>query len=232
MTGTDSREPAVHRALGEASRVAIMGLLRDHRAGLDTARIAAATGLHPNTVRHHLDVLAAAGLVRTRPDPTRTGGRPRRLFLTTDLAAGHNGDSDGYPLLAQIVVAELAGRSDGAKRAIAAGRRWARQPARTTADPAGGTVASSTDAADALTTLFDELGFRPECVAGPDGWQILLHHCPFLALARQHQEIVCGVHLGLLQGTLTRLGRPAAHGHLAPFITPTLCAATVSRSSD
>ena len=220
--------PALHRALGETSRAAIVALLCDHPGGLDAGRIAAATGLHPNTVRHHVDVLLTAGLVRARPDPTRTGGRPRRLFQTTRLAGGHNGE--GYPLLAEIIVAELARGGDGAGRAIAAGRRWAEQQA--SADPSSkGQAAGSTAAAEKITAFFAEVGFQPELVRRADLWQILLHHCPFLSLARAHPDIVCGVHLGLLNGMLARHDVPPTAGTLVPFVEPTLCIATLPRTA-
>lgn len=71
---------AIHRALGDESRLRIVALLRDDARPFDIREIATAVALHPNTVREHLNVLLAAGLVRTRPDKRGRAGRPRALY--------------------------------------------------------------------------------------------------------------------------------------------------------
>jgi len=40
--------------------------------------------------------------------------------------------------------------------------------------------------------------------------------------------VVCSVHLGLLRGTLDRLGTPATAARLLPFIESDLCLAQLS----
>ncbi|MBX9246740.1 hypothetical protein ICW40_18275, partial [Actinotalea ferrariae] len=66
-------------------------------------------------------------------------------------------------------------------------------------------------------------GFAPELSA--DGSRIDLHHCPFLEVAREHPDVVCGAHLGLIQGELARLGSPATATRLVPFERPGVCSA-------
>ena len=40
--------------------------------------------------------------------------------------------------------------------------------------------------------------------------------------------MVCSVHLGLLRGTLDRLGTPKTTARLLPFVQPDLCLAQLS----
>jgi hypothetical protein len=47
-------------------------------------------------------------------------------------------------------------------------------------------------------------------------------------LARDHPEVGCAMHLGLLQGLLARSpARPAMRAELEPFVEPELCIAKV-----
>jgi DNA-binding transcriptional ArsR family regulator len=71
---------AIHRALAEESRLRILALLREHPPPLAVSGIARSVALHPNTVRDHLSVLLAAGLVRTHRDEQPATGRPRALY--------------------------------------------------------------------------------------------------------------------------------------------------------
>ncbi len=73
---------AIHRALGDESRLRIVALLRREARPVDVREIATAVALHPNTVRDHLNVLLEAGLVTTRAEKRDRAGRPRVLYET------------------------------------------------------------------------------------------------------------------------------------------------------
>ena len=75
-----------------------------------------------------------------------------------------------------------------------------------------------------VVELLDAAGFAPEAPVA-DGRPIRLHHCPFGTLARDHGEVVCGVHLGLMRGALRELGAPFDALRLEPFVEPSLCLA-------
>jgi DNA-binding transcriptional ArsR family regulator len=66
-----------------ASRAAILDRLRDQPEALTQAALVAATGLHPNTVREHLEGLLRRGLVhRFKAEPAGRG-RPAWLYEAT-----------------------------------------------------------------------------------------------------------------------------------------------------
>ncbi len=62
------------------------------------------------------------------------------------------------------------------------------------------------------------------------GPQISLHACPFRAVAREHPDVVCAIHLGLLRGSLERLGARVS-SRLRPFVEPDLCVAEITTAS-
>jgi predicted ArsR family transcriptional regulator len=80
------------------------------------------------------------------------------------------------------------------------------------------------DAAGRVSRLFAEMGFAPELSATDTGRQLELHACPFRAVAREYPEVVCSIHVGLLRGSLARLG-VRAEISLQPFVGPELCVA-------
>jgi predicted ArsR family transcriptional regulator len=127
-----------------------------------------------------------------------------------------------------VLAGVLAGRLEEisarpAEDAAAAGRAWARTLA--AAAPAPGTTGEATER---LIAALDELGFAPARPAGADG-PIELHRCPFHQVATQHSAVVCGVHLGLMQGLLDDLTAPLHATRLEPFVAPGVCRAHLTR---
>jgi predicted ArsR family transcriptional regulator len=225
--GTDAR---LHRALGDPSRVRILDLLRDSAAPLDASELAGRVGLHANTVRSHLRMLAGAGLVSVQPEERHTRGRPRLVYqAVTDESSG--GSVGGYRLLAEILASELAGSGEeSVDRAIRAGQTWGRF----LVDRRPPNVPASTSAdLEAVLQLLDEVGFDPSLEEDDVGHTVLMQRCPFGEVADHYRKIVCAVHLGLMQGALEELGAHA-RADLVPFERPGVCVshvATVSAGS-
>ena len=66
-----------HRALAGASRARLLAVLRASREPLGIGHLTDAVGLHPNTVRAHIQqLLDADRLARVGPTPVGVGGRP------------------------------------------------------------------------------------------------------------------------------------------------------------
>ncbi|MGH7540022.1 MAG: helix-turn-helix domain-containing protein, partial [Gemmatimonadota bacterium] len=70
----------LHRALSDPSRGRILEVLQEAEAPLDARGLGTRVGLHLNTVRSHLRVLAEAGLVSARREERTRPGRPRVLY--------------------------------------------------------------------------------------------------------------------------------------------------------
>ena len=213
-----------HRALGDVSRFRILEELRG-QGTLDSRELGRLVGLHPNTVRSHVDQLVDAGLVRTVTASAAGRGRPRVLYeaLTDSPPPAQN----GYLLLAQILASYLLSTDRPQALAENAGQAWGRY---LTEKPPPFAGVSADEARDRVVRLFTELGFMPEAVEDSDELKILLHRCPFREVAESNQAVVCAVHLGMLKGALAEMGAPLQASSLEPFVEPTLCVAHLRRS--
>jgi predicted ArsR family transcriptional regulator len=80
-------------------------------------------------------------------------------------------------------------------------------------------------AIDRLNTVLAAIGFEPEVQKSTKGAEVRLHHCPFREVAEKHTDVVCAIHLGLMQGALSELKAPVEATSLEPFVQPNLCVA-------
>ena len=201
-------------------RDAILQLLRASAEPRSIASVADELGVHPNTVRFHIEALLRAGRVEQVHGESAGRGRPPIRFRAT-----RRMDPTGptnYRLLAGILTGYLAGRPDAAEIAAQLGR--SSSPALVSSDGQRRTP-SKTRAATDLVQVMAELGFQPDPAVGPRTREIRLRHCPFQNLAEEHGEVVCALHLGLMQGALSAMRAPVAVDHLDPFVEPDLCVA-------
>ncbi|MCM2578389.1 helix-turn-helix transcriptional regulator [Streptomyces meridianus] len=206
----------------------VLDLVQGAGAPVGVAEVAEHLGVHANTARSHLDALLAEGSVERTLERPSGPGRPRTVYTPRP-----GMDRDGprsYLLLAQVLLGHLAsGGEDAGEAAARAGRAWGRHlmdsppPFRHLTD--GAAIAR-------LTALLDDLGFAPQSVGDdaerPDA--IRLRHCPFLELAEDYGPLVCQVHLGLMQGSLTELGTTITAARLEPFAEPDACLARLERA--
>jgi len=200
----------------------VLDLLRAAGTPLGVADVADRLGIHANTARLHLDALAADGAAVRTLSSAQGPGRPRAVYAPRP--GMNRGGVRGYQFLAQILLSWLSAEGPGAAaRAVRAGRTWgaflAERPAPFRTVTAEGSVAR-------LTDLLDELGFDPAPPAAEAEPSVIrLRHCPFLELAEGYDQVVCAIHLGLMQGALTGLGAPVTAARLEPFAEPGACLA-------
>ena len=84
-----------------------------------------------------------------------------------------------------------------------------------------------------MIDVLQEWGYTPELRTSEGGRsaEVTLAHCPFLELARANPAVVCGIHRGLIAGSLSQLGETATRVSLEPFVTATTCLAHVSTTT-
>lgn len=239
MTVTDDRGAAalltspVRRRLLDA--LANDGLRDEDSAGLSAAELALHVGLHVTTVRFHLDQLVAVGLVESAFQRRGGVGRPRKVYTVapgslTDVDPA--GELDSLRLLSGLLARALADGSSGpAPSPAEVGRRWAMDhvpadPAEALADTPGRWLSKVGRMLDVL----HDWGYTPE-LSTTDGGRtarVVLEDCPFIGLARSNTAVVCGIHRGLIAGSLEQLGETDTVVGLEPFVGPTTCIAHVS----
>ena len=215
-----SLETAVHQALSNPVRMQLVTVLRATGGGLDVRDLAEEAGLHVNTVRAHLNVLAEAGLVESEPEERDRPGRPRHVYHATPTADDALGGGS-YRFLAEVLAGYLASAVEDPKRASEqAGEAWGHYMVE---GPEPFRRVAPEDGVDRLMELLAELGFAPELEPDAADPRVLLRRCPFLDVAKEHQDVVCSVHLGLMRGALAELEVDVEATELLPFVEPSVC---------
>lgn len=201
----------------------MLDVLRQRAEPLGVDDLAAVIGLHPNTVRSHLDVLIGAGYVTSQSLQPDGPGRPRTVYTATATSSATD-DGSNYRMLAEMLTVHLARTSAApGSDAVTAGQAWAGPRVESPAEPL-----DEPAAVESVVQLLSDSGFKPR--VSDDGSQIELLHCPFRDLAEAHRDVVCGAHLGILQGAFERLGAPVSATRLLPFVEPGLCVAVLGPS--
>lgn len=192
-----------------AARRRVLDALVSSRRPLDAAEVGARAGVHVTTARFHLDRLVGDGLADRRPIAEQRRGRPRVLYSP----AGPPRDEEARDQLIRVLAAALA-QDDRTEAVIRAGRDWA-----AAFDPPG-----ADDPARGLVGVLDRLGFDPEEERAGGAAAIRLRACPFRDSAREHPEIVCAAHRGLVEELVEGT---ALRASLHPFVEPLLCTVTL-----
>lgn len=219
------------------ARASVLEQLGRHHEPTTVTTLAAECGQHTNTVREHLDALAAAGLVLRSSGQARGRGRPAIRYSVVPPEAARPQLRE-YASLTTALAAHLERTApDPREFALEAGRLW------------GAELAASDDengsAASASRRMLAALGFDPEPAAGSsirppsadatgehsEVERVRLRQCPLLDAARRHPEIVCQVHLGAVVGRYEARGESSEEVRLEPFAEPGACIVHLPRSS-
>jgi predicted ArsR family transcriptional regulator len=210
MTEMTLTDPTGHVAVGLRRRE-VLARLRESDRPLSAQQVAAQSGLHVNTVRFHLDGLVTDGLAKRASEERVIPGRPRILYTVAAEVPGPR----SFALLAEILTGLVTSLDGAGPAAIEAGRAWGRH---LVDRPAPSQRVR-------LDRVLDAIGFQPEVRTGSDGTEVLLHHCPFREVAERHTDVICAIHLGLMQGALDELRAPLQATSLEPLVSPNLCVA-------
>lgn len=198
----------------------VLRVLKAAAGPMSITAIADELGVHPNTVRFHLDTLVSDGRVEHVEPERKRPGRPPLMFR-----ALRQMDPDGprhYQLLAEILATSIADGRDPHAKALAAGRAWGRNLKPLV--PQGKKLAAK-QSIDRLVGVLGEFGFAPERRKSGGEQQIGLRHCPFLELTETRTDVICPIHLGLMQGILESSAAPVTVDRLDAFVEPDLCLA-------
>nr|WP_314840775.1 helix-turn-helix domain-containing protein [uncultured Microbacterium sp.] len=195
---TFSRVQLLH-LLFEASAAAHSG--GSTGAALTLGELSAATGLHANTVREHLQRLVEGGYVVQASEHRTTRGRPRTLYSAA------TGTGDASSPIARNKAKAAAERGDLLRRVLPAS--------------ASALGRDATYQLDALIEHLEESGFEP--VIDDVQLTVDLSPCPHAAGRPEDRPMLCTVHLGLMQGVLTEAGGPLAAGAVRTSEIPAEC---------
>lgn len=183
----------------------------EHGGSASVAEIAAATGLHENTVRGHLARLHVDGHIR--PKPTAPSGRGRPMLRWAAVAPEELHPYAGLAATLADALAESAPEASAIARRAGVAWGTALAAARSASDGPRGLVLE----------VMREQGFAPdEETEDEHGTVIALRRCPLLAAASGRSDVVCAVHEGMIEGIANADG-PGASASLEPFALPGAC---------
>lgn len=229
-----------------SARASVLRTLIAAGDAVTVSELAQQLGQHSNTVREHLDALAADGRVERIRSAPEGRGRPAWLYRAAqdsaenptsgDLLGGPLGtDGQEYVALAVALIDQVSSSSpDPTELARKAGERWGRTLAEDrmlTGNVDTLSTATANDAVDPVGTVLDmlrDLRFAPQKTDDPA--VVKLTTCPFLDAARRHPEVVCQIHLGIMRGALQQLGADPNGVDLRAFATPGACLLTMPDS--
>ena len=187
------------KALGDNTRYAIYLELARASLPRSTADVAESLGLHPNTVRPHLERMREVGLLQVEVGGRGGVGRPQHLYSLAAEAPSLGLEPPTYPLMAGMLANVAAAGAPAADEVAAVGREHGRHVATLRGQSAEGCLA-------AVRGELADLGFDPVEESDGDITTIAFTHCPYLQLAEAFPELVCHLHRGMVEGMVEVLG--------------------------
>lgn len=217
----------VLKALGDNTRYAIyLELARSNRP-LTTSDIAESLALHANTVRPHLERMRDVGLLDVKVGGRGDVGRPQHRYSIALDAPSLGLEPPTTPVLVNMVLSMAkrlqASGDDAAAVGVDEGRRRSRP------------YVDAPSTLEALVSDLDKLGFDPvvgdasrsDETADDASAVVAFANCPFADVAREHPELVCGLHRGLVEGFVEGMGDAEA-SDFGTLTSRTPCRVTVS----
>jgi predicted ArsR family transcriptional regulator len=189
-----------YSAISSYSRVEILHLIQE-QPRRTILELQEATDLHPNTIREHLARLISDGFIVAEKEHRTTRGRPRVLYSAAD------GDAT-RSAIQRRKVRDAAQRGDLMRRVL-------------TVDVPDVLETRALHQLDALVEELEDEGFDP--IIDDSALTVDLTPCAHATAQADHREVLCSVHLSLLQGVLTEAGGPLAVDGMRSSCDPSVC---------
>ena len=188
---------AVLKTLGDNTRYAIYEYLLSSGAPRSTADISDELGLHPNTVRPHLERMRDVGLLQVETDSRGAVGRPQHRYSLAAGAPALGLDPPSWQVLARMLADVAAFMAPEPDDVAAMG--W--DQGRAAADRRRGRPC-----VEALVDSLAELGFDPAVGDDAAATTVAFTACPFRDLAEAYPDLVCNLHRGFIEGFVDAAG--------------------------
>lgn len=199
--------PADYSAISSYSRVKILHAVQE-RPRRSLAELVDEVGLHPNTVREHLQRLVDDGYLVSEVEQRSTRGRPRLLYSASD--------GSGAPSSVQRKKVRAAAERGDLMRTVL---------------PNDEALALETAALHQIDALVDDLegaGFDP--IVDEVGLTVDVTPCAHAQSQAAHREMLCRVHLGLMANVLAAAGGPLSVEGMRPALDPSECVVQLRRT--
>lgn len=212
----------VFKALGDNTRYAVYLELARSTVPLSTSDVAEVLGLHPNTVRPHLERMRDVGLLDVEIDSRGSVGRPQHRYWVADDAPTLGLEPSSFRLLATLLAGVAAAHQPNPDEVAGVGRQRGRLAAAEREDedpvagatrtpdsptgPAGGSRTPASACVRGLVAELAELGFDPVTSDDAGTTTVAFTRCPFIELATVFPDLVCHLHRGIVEGFVAQVG--------------------------
>lgn len=205
------------KTIGDDTRYAILVAIAGAAGPMTALELADALGLHPNTIRPHLDRMREAGFVMREIAADGGVGRPRHEYRIADdapielLAGDRHADRPGFesesggaglePLLVRLATSAGATDDQARRLGFTHGSGCASNP-----DHSAAGSSRARPGLDTVLRELDRLGFGPTTPAPSDGDDVADHIridftcCPFEDGTEHPPDIACSLHEGIVAG--------------------------------
>ncbi|WP_153505011.1 helix-turn-helix transcriptional regulator [Cumulibacter manganitolerans] len=190
--------------------------------GLTAVELAGVLGVHTSTARFHLDQLVYRHTLDAAFE-RRGVGRPRKVYRLSPGRAPvalPEQQASSLGLLTGLLTEMVASQGSRLTTPDEAGQRWAAANVRpdAPATPAR-TQREWLHKVRSLMHVLSSWGYGPTVTAHATDREaeIVLTHCPFRDLAKANPDVVCGIHRGLIRGSMQGLGEQHTEVDLVPF---------------
>ncbi len=168
----------------QSTRQEILEILKEERQAT-VEDLAQRLQLTPMTIRHHLNVLQAQGLIEaTKVRRSQKVGRPRLVYTLTEAADDHFPQS--YSELARLLVSEVK-ETMGKEEATQIFQGVAERIAADAPPPVEGQTFE--ERLDQVSSFLEKHGFLVRWEKTDEGWVFTNINCPYRRVAQDHAEV-------------------------------------------
>ena len=205
-------------ALNEPLRRNLYAYIIAHADAVGRDEAAEALGITRDLAAFHLDKLLEEGLldVEYRRLTGRSGpgaGRPAKLYRPSARHVRVSLPERRYDLAARLMAEALEDPAGDPKAAVDRAARRFGETIGVQARRHLGRRPSATRLLERACDVLREYGFEPVGV----GEEIRLRNCPFDAIAKDHNALVCGMNLAMAEGLVAGLGAEGIDVRLDPL---------------
>jgi predicted ArsR family transcriptional regulator len=195
----------ITNVLADPTRYHIYEYIATNQKEVTVQEIADVFQIHPNVARLHLSKLEDIHLLVAETKKTGKGGRPSRLYRTSDHVIQLHFPFRDYQLLAKIAIQALEKLGEAGLQALRqVGKQFGEETIKRELPNSQLTVEQKLDI---ISNTAKMIGFRYQYSQSDDQAIINfhIHNCPFKEIANESQETVCYMHHAFIQGMFEAL---------------------------
>ncbi|MBM7650470.1 putative ArsR family transcriptional regulator [Bacillus ectoiniformans] len=196
--------------LADPTRFSIYQHMVKQQKEVSVQEIAEEFHIHPNVARLHLSKLEEINIVESQLHKTGKGGRPGRLYKTSEQPVQLSFPYRDFQLLSSIALSALsslgeAGKEAATEAAYKMGGQFVQQ--QLGSHKKDFSALSQQEKEDYLQFISSMIGYYPkiEEVDGKQHISLVIYNCPFKESMKTDADLSCKIHTSFLEGAFSHL---------------------------